>query len=304
MAIGTPPQSRPAELLAVDRPCSCGRRPGRRTRGRTRGRARRAAPSLGNSSWAGKMPGRLPLVGVRVDLAARRSRGRSGGTCSCSAVKCMAAIRCVGARSVAVERRAERSRRGGEVDDLGPQVLAEALGLGVGAGRRGHPATEQADDDEVERPQVGQLVARAPRGRRSRPACSSRSRSTVRYQLQPDVGVVGAGPHAEVGVAALVARAGAEHPAERSRRGRARPSTAASSRPRADATAAEVLEQRRQRLGVPGTLGAVSLRRGRRSTRRRCSGGRRRRRRRAIGIRSPPITTSWSGKSAGTSAGQ
>ena len=39
-----------------------------------------------------------------------------------------------------------------------PQVLAEALGLGVERGRAGDALAEVADEHDVERPQVGQLV--------------------------------------------------------------------------------------------------------------------------------------------------
>ena len=41
----------------------------------------------------------------------------------------------------------------------GAQVLAEALGLRVERGRAGDALAEVADEHEVERPQVGQLVA-------------------------------------------------------------------------------------------------------------------------------------------------
>src|SRR5918998_1693568 len=46
-----------------------------------------------------------------------------------------------------------------ELDHLGPEVLAQALGLRVEPGGRRHPLAQQPLDHEVEGPQVGQLVA-------------------------------------------------------------------------------------------------------------------------------------------------
>ena len=67
MAIGTPPHVGPAELLAEDeRVRVVGALPP--YSGSYSSPSSPSAPSFGNSSWAGKIPSRLPLVGVRVDL--------------------------------------------------------------------------------------------------------------------------------------------------------------------------------------------------------------------------------------------
>ena len=95
----------------------------------------------------------------------------------------------------------------------GSQVLAEALGLGVGAGRGGHAQAEQADHDEVERVQVGQLVAADLEiGGLGEQLAEPRD---VEILAQPAVGLGVAGPQTDVGVAALVAGPRAADQAER-----------------------------------------------------------------------------------------
>src|SRR3982751_907397 len=82
-----------------------------------------------------------------------------------SATSAAAASRIRRRRSGSRRRRATSTTRPAFVEQLdryldqpGAEVLAEALGLGVGTGRGGHPVAEQPDDHEVDRAQVGQLV--------------------------------------------------------------------------------------------------------------------------------------------------
>src|SRR5438067_8386247 len=51
-------------------------------------------------------------------------------------------------------RRLPLEQGGGGGDEARPQVFAEALGLGVGAGGAGHAGGEQAVDDEVDGQEV------------------------------------------------------------------------------------------------------------------------------------------------------
>ena len=95
-----------------------------------------------------------------------------------------------------------------DVEVAGAQPLADGLGLRVEAGLGGDALAEQPVDDEVERAQVRQLVPGDGQRRRS-PGSSSRSRSTVRVWASQRQAASVAGPHADVGVAALVAAAGA-----------------------------------------------------------------------------------------------
>src|SRR5664279_3461002 len=48
---------------------------------------------------------------------------------------------------------------GGDGNRSAPKVLAQALGLRIGPGGRGHPFPQQADHHEVEGAQVGERVA-------------------------------------------------------------------------------------------------------------------------------------------------
>ena len=93
--------------------------------------------------------------------------------------------------------------------------------------RRRHALAEQAAHDEVDRQQVRQLVALDLERRRLR---QQRPEAVDGQELvEPRVGLVGPRPHADVGVAALVARARARRcaraaPARRPpRRGSSRP---------------------------------------------------------------------------------
>src|ERR1700722_2182869 len=102
---------------------------------------------------------------------------------------------------------------GGQVHVPRADVLAEALGLGIGSRRVGDAVAEQSDDHEVQRAQVGQLVALD-----AQPASFGQQlEELLGCQILPQPAELGrtAGPEADVGVASLVAGAGGADQAER-----------------------------------------------------------------------------------------
>jgi enoyl-CoA hydratase len=101
----------------------------------------------------------------------------------------------------------------GDGDDPGAQVLPQALGLRVGAGRGGHAGSEQAVDDEVEGQQVRQLVAVDLEVGGLGEELAEPADGQV--PAQPRVGGGADRPQAHVRVAALVAGPGAAQPSER-----------------------------------------------------------------------------------------
>ena len=99
------------------------------------------------------------------------------------------------------------------------QPLAEPLGLRVEPGRRGHAPAEQAVDDDVDAAEVGQhvdvdLEVVGLGDQLADPARAHQLRQPGGPGLPARVAVVG-DPEADVGVAALVARAGVHERAER-----------------------------------------------------------------------------------------
>src|ERR1700722_17089691 len=107
---------------------------------------------------------------------------------------------------VAVYRQLLRAQQsGGQVHGARAEVLTKAFGLGVGPGGVGDAVAEQPDDHEVEGARVGQLVAvdAQPVGF-GQQLTELRSRQV---RTQPGERGRGAGPEADVGVAALVAGA-------------------------------------------------------------------------------------------------
>src|SRR6266700_1612731 len=107
----------------------------------------------------------------------------------------------------------------GDVGWSGAEFLAERFGLRVEPGARRDAATEQPDDHEVEREQVGEPVSLdpAPGNRRHEDGQSLGGQVTI----QPGELGIRADPDADVGVAALVARPGARDQPDRNAPGRA-----------------------------------------------------------------------------------
>ena len=152
-------------------------------------------------SERGSSPARSQSSRCGSDLAGRRRRRVSSRSCRRSGVSTMVT--------------ASRLR---DVDDAGAQPLTERLGLRVVPGGRGDPLAEQPVDHEVQRAQVGQLVA-VDRQRR-RLGQQPLEPLDGEEAAQPGVARVRAGPDADVGVAALVAGARADQRAERHPPGR------------------------------------------------------------------------------------
>ena len=110
--------------------------------GQTRRRAARASPALRCSS-RGSSPVALPLVDVRQHLAFGERPHRLSQI----------------ARARAVVQMLTASSASGMSSAGTAQPFAEALGLRVEAGLVGDALAEDALDDEVDRPQVGQHMA-------------------------------------------------------------------------------------------------------------------------------------------------
>src|SRR4051794_11103509 len=112
-----------------------------------------------------------------------------------------------------------REQVGGDGDQAGAEVLAEALGLGVGAGGAGDAGGEQAVGDEVDGEEGRQLVAVDLEAGRLGEELAEPVRGQV--AAQPLVRARADGPQAHVGGAALVAGTRAAQAAERDALGRA-----------------------------------------------------------------------------------
>ena len=171
---------------------------------------------------------------------------------SCSAVKITVRSRPVRCRTV---RRRSRSRAGVEqrqrdVDDLRPQELAEALGLRIGAGGRGHAPPEQAPDDEVERPAGWAARSGRRRARRSRraaaPAAGRPRGTTASSRRRPRPGA----QTPTLALPPLSPGTGTDEPAERDRRHGEVVPVGLVVGPGVQAALGEVVEQRRDGLGV------------------------------------------------------
>src|SRR5699024_8427155 len=105
----------------------------------------------------------------------------------------------------------------GDLDDPGAQPLGQPLGLRVPAVAVGDALAQQPVDDEVHRAQPGQFVALDGQvGGLGQQATQLVDGERVEH---PPVGLVAAGPQADVGGAALVAGAGPEDVPERTAAG-------------------------------------------------------------------------------------
>src|SRR6202035_5523159 len=100
-----------------------------------------------------------------------------------------------------------------DVDQSAPKVLAQALGLGIGTGRRGHPLAEQAHHHEVEGTQVRERIA--PYLQLVGFGQQGAELVEGEVVVEPRPGLVAPGPQPDVGIAPLVAGAGTDDGAER-----------------------------------------------------------------------------------------
>jgi len=97
--------------------------------------------------------------------------------------------------------------------ELGPEIFAQTLRLRVGANGGGDAFAKEANDDEVERANIGEFVSLNFEVAR----LADQLLEAVDGQVfgQPGVGGVASRPDADIGVPALVAGARAKHGAER-----------------------------------------------------------------------------------------
>ena len=205
------------------------------------GEARAEQPGLAGLAvqFAGQFAAALPLVEVRQDVAfGERAHGLS---------QLLRARGC-----------ARYSRRNSSGMSMMPaaQPFAQPFGLRVEPGLIRHALPEDAVDDEVDRPQIGQHVPGD--GQSAVSGSNSRSFSTVRAWASQRHCVIGAHPDADVGVAALVAAAGAGDRARAGRAGCRRTAAARAARTAAPGASSRVCGGRRDvSMRVPSACTAT-----------------------------------------------